>query len=97
MTSKIDFIIFHRLLFKFINTMRKTEWGYQLANDIFDIPSTTICLLGTEKHGTKLHLDWARSKNWAIPVKKVLSFILLNHYIVLFVSDIIIFIERPRI
>ena len=63
--------IYFSPLSQFIRTMREGEWGMELGCDIFDTFGTTILLLGSEDHGTKLHLDWARSKNWAVLVKKV--------------------------
>jgi hypothetical protein len=56
-------------LYQFIDIMRKDDWGWNLAGDIFDKKSTVLILIGNTKRSpsqTKFHLDWSRAKNWAI-------------------------------
>jgi hypothetical protein len=49
--------------------MRKDDWGWNLAGDLFDKKGTVLVLIGNPKRSpsqTKFHLDWSRAKNWAI-------------------------------
>jgi len=80
-------------IFIFVDSMRKKDFGVQIALDIWSLPSTTLILIGNtspKPTQTGWHLDWAHARNWAVLLQ--VSKLNMDHVIKLSVPDFCIFV-----